>query len=262
MPRHSQRLLQEDDVAPVGVDVHLVGIEGEDAELHQRASSRRTAEPTWVLGRRDLAAAGRLQPRLARLGLDRLGAQQAQGDLVELVGELAGRGDRLAQAADDDRARSRARRPAAGWSRPSRRPRGRRAGEGAPPRSARPGSRRRSRPRRGRPGAGGGRRSAGRRGARRGPSRTWISCIGAITSANSSSREKSRASPAVASAGSPAAAARALKAATSSGSRSTPCTRCPCRARSRATRPVPQPRSRIGPSAEPASSRQSSRSPS
>src|SRR6187200_621897 len=40
--------LQEEDVAAVGVDVHLLGIEAEHAELHHSPlSSRTTREPTW-----------------------------------------------------------------------------------------------------------------------------------------------------------------------------------------------------------------------
>src|SRR3954451_12123826 len=41
--------LQEDDVAAIGVDVHLLGVEREDSELHQgRFSSSRTTDPTWM----------------------------------------------------------------------------------------------------------------------------------------------------------------------------------------------------------------------
>src|SRR5690606_31008649 len=39
---------EKEQVAAVGVDVHLLGVECEQAELHHAASRRKTAEPTWV----------------------------------------------------------------------------------------------------------------------------------------------------------------------------------------------------------------------
>jgi hypothetical protein len=38
--------LQEDDVAAVGVDVHLLGVERQQPKVHQHASSTQTTEPT------------------------------------------------------------------------------------------------------------------------------------------------------------------------------------------------------------------------
>src|SRR4029077_10179862 len=39
--------LEEEDVAAIGVDVHLLGVEGEDAQLHQAISRTVMIEPTW-----------------------------------------------------------------------------------------------------------------------------------------------------------------------------------------------------------------------
>ena len=95
--------LQEEDVAAVGVDVHLVGIEAEDAELHHSSSPRTTTvEPTWSSVGVDVEAFDRHQADLGRLGLELVGGQGADRHLVGFVGQLAGRRDLLAQPVDDD----------------------------------------------------------------------------------------------------------------------------------------------------------------
>ena len=227
-----------------------------------RPSSRTTTEPTWEsvggISRRPTGSSPASRASASIVSA----LEQAQRDLVELLAQLAGRGDGLAQAADDDRAGVEA-----GVERQARvdpavdlagvgQGRGRLLDQLV-------GKAVDDRDRDGPPGAQvAARRSAGRRCARR-------RCRGAGSAASAPAPSRTgprartrRASPTSAVAGRPALAARSLKAATRSGSRSRPCIRWPRRARSSATRPVPQPRSRIGPSTAAASSRQSARSPS
>ena len=81
-------VLEEEDVPPVRVDVHLVGVEGEQAQLHLRASTTTTVEPTWCRsGRSARRAAGR-RPAACRLLLEALGGEVGEVDLVLLLGHL------------------------------------------------------------------------------------------------------------------------------------------------------------------------------
>ena len=103
MPAPLASALPEEDVAPVGVDVHLVGIEREEPErAHGAASRRTTAEPTWIFGLGDLAAPGRSQAGLLGLGLERAGVEDSEADLRALVGQVAVGGHDLAEAGEHD----------------------------------------------------------------------------------------------------------------------------------------------------------------
>ncbi len=214
-----------------------------------RPPRRTTVEPTWSsVGGISRRPAGR-RPQLRRLVLELVGAERRELDLVRLLAQLAVGGDGLAQAADRRSPPASTRRRAAGSSRPSRRPRGRRAAAAARPRR-RLGHRLDDRG--GEPAAGG--RCAATQAqagdaARPAPPSSCSSCIGARTRPKLASSSKSRASPTTASHRQLAAARARRSAATSSGSRSRPTTVCPRRARCSATRPVPQPSSRTGPSA-------------
>ncbi len=96
--------LQEEDVAAVGVDVHLVRVEGEQAELHQASfPSRTTVEPTWIVGRADRRGARPAPDPTAAASLLQLGRREGHDPhLVRLLAQLAGRRDGLAEAVDDD----------------------------------------------------------------------------------------------------------------------------------------------------------------
>ena len=176
-------------------------------------------------------------------------AEGADADLVLLLAQLAVRGDGLAQALDHDLVADCRRRRAAGWSRPSRRPRARRGAAasalvGAPAgcstiaSATRPPGSQVAR-----------RRSSGTRPARRRRRAAATSCIGASARASrvGSQLEAAGVADAAARSGRPSARSRQRRdqlrveiEADRLG---------PRRARCRATRPVPQPRSRTGPSA-------------
>ena len=120
--------LQEDDVAAVGVDVHLLRVEAEDAQLHQASfSSRTTVEPTWRSVGGDLRggrparspASTRLAPRARRRRGCGCGSRSAPRS-ARRPGRRSGAG-----AGSTISSPMSTRRRAAGSSRPSRRPRAR-----------------------------------------------------------------------------------------------------------------------------------------
>ena len=167
-----------------------------------------------VVAGRDFLAPDRIEARRPRLLFELRRRERPERDLVEVLAELPVGGDGLPQPADDDQLTVERRSRAAGSSRPSRRPRGRREAAAGPRRSPGRGPRR-SRTAARPPGvrwratqprhrsAPPGRRAAARSASAPGPGRT------------ARSRSNSRASAATASAGRPAA--RSLKAATKSG---------------------------------------------
>ena len=155
--------LQEEDVAAVGVDVHLLRVEGEDAQLHQAPLLEHDdgRADVDVGGRRSRGArpAPARPPRASRLELRRRGACASRISFGSSLSSPSGRRSGAGGGSTISPSPMRRRR-AAGSSRPSRRPRARRAA------AARAvglgGSSLDDRQRRtGRPGAGARRRSAG-----------------------------------------------------------------------------------------------------
>ena len=99
--------LQEEDVAAVGVDVHLLRVESEQAQLHQDPFwSTTTVEPTWMsvagISRR---STGR-RPQSGRLPLELRRREGGDPHGVRLLAQLAVWRNRLTQAMDDDFTRS------------------------------------------------------------------------------------------------------------------------------------------------------------
>ena len=94
MPAPLAAPLQEDDVAAVGVDVHLLGVEAEDAQLHHVLLARTTTvEPTWTSVAGSSGARSATRPTSTASASSVVGGEACRSHLVELVGQRAARGD-------------------------------------------------------------------------------------------------------------------------------------------------------------------------